>query len=69
MGANRESCITQKVESAHGSHYVHVSHVDGRVTGLSISSPGKFDDTALGDLLIALSTAANEVIAEIGGAE
>jgi hypothetical protein len=61
----REQCITQKVETDFGSHYVHVSHVGHRITGISISSPGKFDDSALAGMLGALSEAATGVIADI----
>jgi hypothetical protein len=64
-GPAREECTTQKIESAHGSHYIHVHHVRGRVTGISISSPGKYGDTALGALLIEIGDAASSVIADI----
>ncbi len=46
---------------------MHVEHDGGRVLGLSISSPGKFDSTTIADLLAALSDTANRVIADIAG--
>ncbi len=68
MSGRRES-ITERVSADFGAHYVHVEHDGGRVLGLSISSPGKFDSTTIADLLAALSDTANRVIADIAGTQ
>lgn len=64
--ADRQGCVTQKVQTKFGSHYVHLSFSGGCVTELSFSSPGKFSDTDLGNLLSALADAANDVIRDVG---
>ena len=47
----RSETSTVKVKSDHGSHYAHISHVEGDIIDVRISSPGKFHDTAIGKLL------------------
>ena len=61
--------ITQKIATKYGTHYAHISFRDDRVAEIAFSSPGKFSDTALAELLIALSESVNTVIAEIGSAQ
>ena len=65
----RAKCVTQKIETPFGSHYIHCEHDGhGRILGISISSPGKFDNSEIAGLLGTLSEAANQVIADIAGA-
>ena len=64
--ADRQGCITQKISTRYGSHYCHVSFHGGCVTEIAFSSPGKFTDTALEDLLTALAAGVNSVIADAG---
>lgn len=64
MNHNRERTLTQRVESKHGTHYVHVAfNQDGHASGVRISSPGKFKDSELGELLEAISDAVSELMA------
>lgn len=63
MTDTRQRTLTQKVESKHGSHYVHVSFDDaGHPCGMRISSPGKFRDSDLGQLLESISDVATELM-------
>ena len=64
----RTETITERVNTKFGTHYVHISHVAGRILDISISSPGKFDNSEIAGLLGTLSEAANQVIADIAGA-
>ena len=66
----RAQCITVKIESKLAPHYLHIEHRDGRVLGISISSPGRYTGSEVGDLLRAIADAANVVITDIakGGA-
>lgn len=67
MSANRTACITAKIKTRHGNHFVHIDHADGAITGISISSPGKFSDSEIGDMLRSIGETADSIIAEIGG--
>jgi len=69
MMANRSETITAKVSSRVGSYYLHLQHCDGKVTGISISSPGRYVDTVVGELMIAIGETATEIIEQIGGRE
>ena len=62
---SRSRTITQKVSTRYGSHYVHVSLDGRRIVEVAFSSPGKFSDTALADLLFALSAGVNNLIADV----
>jgi len=66
MTATRTALITAKINSRYGNHFLHVEHSAGRITGLSISSPGKFSDSEIGDLLRSIGEAATAIIADIG---
>ena len=61
----REQMLTRKVASKFGSLYVHVTHTRGRVTHVSFSAPGKFDDTTINDMLQRLGDAATAIVREI----
>lgn len=63
----RVQTTTQKVVTNYGSHYVAVSRdARGCVTEIAISSPGKFDNSALNDFVIQLQDAINSVIGDAG---
>lgn len=63
----RHRTITRKVATDHGSLYAHIElDVAGHVCGISFSTPGKHDNTAVDDLIRRLGEAANETIREIG---
>jgi hypothetical protein len=64
--SDRQQSVTHQVKSRYGSHYIHVDHIAGRVTGIAISSPGKFASTALADMLGDIAAAANAIIDDIG---
>lgn len=69
MSADRLNTITGKTKTAFGNLYCHVAHDDsGRVVEISFSHPGRFDNSAIGDALVALGVTATEIIGEIGGA-
>lgn len=60
---NRYCIITTKVKTPFASLYTHVSFDDrGRVTEVSISSPGKFSETEVGEALTALAEAITNTI-------
>lgn len=61
----REQMITRKVASKFGSLYVHITHTRGRVTHVAFSSPGKFDETTVNDMLERLGAAATGIVREI----
>lgn len=69
MSAARQHTLRRKVTGAgYPSLYAEVAFDDaGRVRGVAISEPGKFSDTAIGDLLGAITGALNASIAEIRG--
>jgi hypothetical protein len=49
--------------------YTHLHHdADGRVIGLAISHPGRFQQTQIGDLLDAIAEGINEGIAAVAEA-
>jgi hypothetical protein len=61
----RLHATTQKVRTNYGSHYVSVMRdTKGTVCEIAISSPGKFDNSALNDFVIQLQDAINEVLAQ-----
>lgn len=47
----RMEANTARVETGYGSHYVAVAHLYGRISHAKYSSPGKFDNTAVVELL------------------
>lgn len=65
----REQTSTARVETPFGAHYVHLSHINGVVTGVAISSPGKFDSTEVGVLLDKIAMAIRQELREIRGVE
>ena len=70
MNAGRQPTITQKVKTPFGSMYVHLDHDGhGRVTGGSISHPGKDPDSSVADCLAALSAGLDLAIKSIGRRE
>lgn len=66
---SREETSTARVETAFGAHYVHVSHIGGQVTGMAISSPGKFDNTEVGALLDKIAMVVREELRELRGVD
>lgn len=66
INTTRTSCITQKIVTEFGSHYVHLEIERGCVVGISISSPGKFGQTQIAGMLGAISEAASSMMAEMG---
>ena len=66
MSANpRRRTTTTKVETRFGSLYTHVSHdAAGCAVEVSISSPGKFSETEMGDALTALGQAITATLRE-----
>jgi len=66
---NRLNTITQKVATQFGSLYTHVSHdAAGRVVEIAFSSPGKFDNSSIGEAMTALGHATTEAITVIDDA-
>lgn len=63
---SRSLVITTKVQTRFGSLYVHASYTRGKVTDVSFSSPGKFADTTMGEVLDKLADAINETIELVG---
>lgn len=60
---NRFVTLTQKVESRFGSLYCHVDlDADGRVIGVSFSTPGKIDGKEIDDLIQSLGAAVTSLI-------
>ena len=59
----RTQAMTERVETAFGSMYVHI-HADdsGRPIGLAISTPGKADNTQLDDVIRQLAATANGML-------
>ena len=56
---------TQKVATNYGSHYVSVDRdANGRVISVAISSPGKFDNSALCEYVIQIQDAINELLGD-----
>ncbi len=64
MGAmNRKRTITTKVKTSFGSLYTHVSfNKKGQAVEVKISSPGKFNDTEMGQALEALAESITDAI-------
>ena len=63
---NRHRATTVRVATPFGSLYVHVAYDrEGCAIEVSISSPGKFSDTEMGEVLAALSTAITEVLRDV----
>ena len=68
--ANRTACVTRKIRTEFGSHYLHADIIGDRIVGISVSSPQKFDSTALGALFVAINEAAAQLFAaENGGVQ
>jgi len=70
---NRFTSIRRKVSNTGSGTRWPGIYVDvcidalGRINEICISEPGKFTDTALGDLLFQISDAINEIMGEING--
>ena len=63
---NRHRTITTKVKTPFASLYTHVSFDDkGYATEVSISSPGKFSETEVGEALTALAEAITNALKEV----
>ena len=63
---NRHYTITTKVKTPFASLYTHVSFDDeGHATEVSISSPGKFSETEVGEALTALAEAITNALKEV----
>jgi hypothetical protein len=63
---SRANAITIKVESENFAPiYLHLAHSDGRVVGFSISHPGRFERTTIGDLLDRIADALDAAIVEL----
>lgn len=56
---------TIKIPTEFGSLYCHVAHDSGHVMEIRFSSPGKFDNTQIEQLLVQLGEAASAACAEI----
>ena len=60
---NRYHTITTKVATPFASLYTHVSFdAEGQATEVSISSPGKFSETEMGEALTALAKAITDAL-------
>lgn len=66
---SRLNTLTQKVPTKFGSLYAHVSHDPrdpaGRVIEVAFSTPGKFDNSAVSDAVVALGAATTAMIDSI----
>jgi len=67
QGSSCSETITVKIKSRFAPHYLHIEHIGGRVTGISISSPGRFIDSEVGELMTAIGETASQIIEQIGG--
>lgn len=66
---NRLGTVTQKIATQFGSLYTHVSHdANGRIVEVAFSSPGKFDNSSMGEAMIALGDATTQAIDTINEA-
>lgn len=55
--------LTQKVETRFGSCYAHIDlDADGRMIGVSFSTPGKIDGKEIDDLIQSLGAAVTSLI-------
>ena len=62
---SRMRTTTQRVETPFAALYVHLStDDDGRAREVSISTPGKHHDTAMGDALRACGAAITDLLQE-----
>ena len=58
----RAASITQRIDTKFGAHYAGVSIRGGRVVGIALQSPGKFDNTEIQDLLDTIIITINQMI-------
>jgi hypothetical protein len=61
----RSETNTTRVETPMGTLYVHVNHIGGAVSGLSISQHGKHTDTTVSKTLDLIRDAFNRDIEDI----
>jgi hypothetical protein len=62
---SRYQCFGRKVATKFGNLYAHVdADANGRVVGMKISYPGKFEDTEIGEAMDELSQATRDIIRE-----
>ena len=62
---SRYQCFGRKVATKFGNLYAHVdADAKGKVVGMKISYPGKFEDTEIGMALDQLSQATRDIIRE-----
>lgn len=60
---NRHDTDTLKIEAeGFNTVYMHCQYKDGKPYGFRISSPGKYSDAALGNLLDAIGDAATRLV-------
>lgn len=63
MSDLRSRTLTQKVETKFGTLYAHVEYgADARATEVRFSSPGKFSDTTIGEVLDGLGEAVTDIL-------
>jgi len=62
---SRHQCFGRGVKTPFGTVYQHIDvDGEGNVTGMSISYPGKFEDTEIGNMLDQLSQTTRDIIRE-----
>ena len=63
---SRYICVTQRIKTEFGKLYAHVDvSPSGEIEGVGYTSPGKFADTAIGDLLYDLAQTPRDIINDI----